>query len=157
MPAYNYFPATYQPYYYPQNYQQPVQQPIQQPIQPIQQPVQQNQSSLVWFNGSEKEAFDYPVAPNNAVTLWSTTAPVVYKKVADASGKPTLTIYDLVERTQSLAAGVENQECKCIEYAPKSDVDTLLRDFAAIKSEIKVLKREISKSRKKEVVEDDDE
>ena len=147
MPAYNYFPATYQPYYYPQNYQQPIQQNFQQT----------NQSSLVWFSGSEKEAFDYPVAPNNAVTLWSTTSPVVYKKVADASGKPTLTIYDLVERTQSAAAGVENQECNYTEYATKSDMQALTHDFETIKGELKVLKREINKSRRKEVVEDDDE
>ena len=150
MPAYNYFPATYQPYYYPQNYQQPIQQNYQQPVQ------QTNQSSLVWFSGSEKEAFDYPVAPNNAVTLWSTTSPVVYKKVADASGKPTLTIYDLVERTSSGSASVESSECKCTEYATKSEIDTLSRDFEAVKSEIKVLKRELGKSRRKEVVDDDE-
>ena len=43
----------------------------------------------------------YPVAPNNAVTLWNQNEAVVYLKQADATGKPTLKTYDLVERTQA--------------------------------------------------------
>ena len=65
--------------------------------QPPQQQTQQSPNSIIWVN-SEEEAQTYPVAPNNAVTLWQTTKPVVFLKQADASGKPTLTAYDLIER-----------------------------------------------------------
>lgn len=142
--AYNYFPISYQPYY----------QPIQQT--PQVNSYQNTQSGILWV-GNEQEAISYPVAPNNAVALWDSSKPSVYIKQADASGKPTVKIYDLQERTQCASAGVEKQECNYIEYAAKSDVDTLARDFEALKSEIKALKKELTKSRRKEVVEDDDE
>jgi len=41
------------------------------------------------------------IAPNAAVALWDSSAPTVYLKKADASGKPSLTIYDLVERAET--------------------------------------------------------
>lgn len=99
-------------YYYPQNYyqppvadqmnqfrQQPYQQPMQTPaqMQPVQQPQTQGQS-IIWVQ-NQQEAYNYLVAPNSAVALWDSNSPVIYLKQADASGKPTMKIYDLVERT----------------------------------------------------------
>lgn len=104
MAAYNYYGQNYaNPYYgYPIGYQPPM---AQQPSVPQmqQQNTQQNinQPSIIWVT-SESEAVSFPVAPNNAVTLWSTTEPVVYLKQADATGKPTLKTYDLVERSPSV-------------------------------------------------------
>lgn len=83
-----YFLGNYNnPYMSMFNQQYPVQTP----------PTQSQNATIIWVN-SEEEAQTYPVAPNNAVTLWQTNKPVVYLKQADASGKPTLTAYDLVER-----------------------------------------------------------
>lgn len=107
MPYYPY--QTYQPpmpdqlaQYRQQQYQpQPMfQQPAQQ-VMPQIQPQQQQQmagQSIIWVQ-NEQEAYNYLVAPNSAVALWDSNNPVVYLKQADASGKPTMKIYDLVERT----------------------------------------------------------
>lgn len=79
---------------------QPFQQPAQQ-VMPQMQPPQQQQmagQSIIWVQ-NEQEAYNYLVAPNSAVALWDSNNPVVYLKQADASGKPTMKIYDLVERT----------------------------------------------------------
>ena len=67
MPYYpSYQPTFYNPYLY----------------QPQTQQTQQN-TGIVWIS-SEREAAMYPVAPNNAVTLWNQNEPVVYLKTADA-------------------------------------------------------------------------
>lgn len=125
MPAYNYFPATYQPY-------QPVYQA--QPSVP--------QTSIIWVSG-EREAQMYPVAPNNAVTLWSQTEPVVYLKQADATGKPTLKVYDLVER--SVAPPAPDKPVP--DYATKSDLTALNEALDELKDEMAVLKRRTSRRR----------
>ena len=83
--------------YYPQpipdNLMQMRQQQMMQPMQqPMSQPMQQNhiaQGGVQWVSG-EQEARGYLIAPNSAVALWDSTAPTVYLKQADASGKPTL-------------------------------------------------------------------
>lgn len=101
MPYYPY--QTYQPpmpdqlaQYRQQQYQpQPMQTPAQ--MQPVQQPQTQGQS-IIWVQ-NQQEAYNYLVAPNSAVALWDSNNPAVYLKQADASGKPTMKIYDLVERT----------------------------------------------------------
>lgn len=58
------------------------------------------QSGVQWVSG-EQEARNWMIAPNAAVALWDSSAPTVYLKKADASGKPSLTIYDLVERAET--------------------------------------------------------
>ena len=58
------------------------------------------QTGVQWVSG-EQEARNWMLAPNAAVALWDSSAPTVYLKKADASGKPSLTIYDLVERAET--------------------------------------------------------
>ena len=120
-------PFTYQPQFYPQYYPQPMPDQLaqlrQNQFQPMQQPQQVTQAqpaapSIVWVQ-AEAEAMAYPVAPNNAVTLWDSNSPVVYLKQADASGKPTMKIYDLVERSQRPI------QDPAVEYAPLSRVEAL--------------------------------
>ena len=98
-------PYYYQPY---QPYQPPMADQLtqlRQSYQPMQQPQQAPASpSIVWVQ-SEMEAANYLVAPNSAVTLWDSNSPVVYLKQADASGKPSMKIYDLVERNQRARTG----------------------------------------------------
>lgn len=112
------------PYYY-QPYQPPMADQLMQlrqnQFQPMQQPAQQQSPSIVWVQ-SEMEAASYPVAPNNAVTLWDSNTPVVYLKQADASGKPSMKVYDLVERTQR---PVQAQQVPSVEYAPLSRLEAL--------------------------------
>ena len=79
------------------------------------------------------------VAPNAAVALWDSTAPAVYLKQADASGKPTLKVYDLVER---LASAPDTQKAPAAEYVTRKEFDAL----AALVSEMKGKKRKEEKS-----------
>ena len=142
--AYPYF-NPYYPQPMPDNLMQ-MRQMQQQQMQPMQQPVQQNpiaQSGVQWVSG-EQEARGYLIAPNSAVALWDSTAPTVYLKQADASGKPTLKIYDLVERSETpRTASQENG----VEFVTRKEFDAL----AALVSELKDKKK-----RKVEEDEDDD-
>ena len=142
--AYPYF-TPYYPQPIPDNLMQMRQ--MQQPqMQPMQQPVQQNpiaQSGVQWVSG-EQEARGYLIAPNSAVALWDSTAPTVYLKQADASGKPTLKIYDLVERTETAPNAPQKPG---VEFVTREEFDRL----AALVGEIKGKKK-----RKVEEDEDDD-
>lgn len=142
--AYPYF----NPYYgqpMPDNLMQMRQ--MQQPqMQPQMQPAQQNpiaQGGVQWVSG-EQEARGYLIAPNSAVALWDSTAPTVYLKQADASGKPTLKIYDLVERTETASAA---PQAKTPDYVTRDEFDRL----AALVGELKGKKK-----RKAEEDEDDE-
>lgn len=97
---YNYFPTGYSPMM-PYNAQIQPQDAFSQPQQMNVQPQQNRaQSGLIWVQGLD-EAERYPLAPNTAIVLWDINDPCVYRKQADATGKPTLKIYDLVERNVS--------------------------------------------------------
>ena len=94
--AYNPYINPYASPYNPQPQQ--MMQNFQQQQQPIPQMQQQTpQNGFVWVDGIE-EANNFYVAPNNAVQLWDKNLPCIYKKSADATGKPTMQIFDLVER-----------------------------------------------------------
>ena len=149
MAAYNnYYPAYQQ---YPV-YQQPVVQTQYQPqmLQAAQTPTSapSNPSSIIWI-ASEREAAMYPVAPNNAVALWNQNDPVVYLKQADASGRPSMKIYDLVERVE---VQPESSEAKVetANFATKEDLGTIVgvvKDFdkaiIAMKGEIETMKGDL--------------
>ena len=125
----NYYPFNnpYQP-----QYVNPYLQQQQQMVQPQQAPqmLQTSQPSICWVSG-DREAAAYPVAPNNAVALWSQSEPVVYLKQADATGKPAMKIYDLVERMQTAQPAGEEKP-----FATKEDLDHLREEIVKLKSEI---------------------
>ena len=144
MPNYPYY--GYQPY---QPYQPPMADQLMQlrqnQYQPNMQQVPQQQSpSIVWVQ-NEMEAANYLIAPNSAVTLWDSNSPVVYLKQADASGKPSMKIYDLVERTQR---PVQDPQTPAVEYAPLSRLEALearINELAAVKETPKPTKRTTTK------------
>lgn len=141
------FNPYYQNPYYPQpmpdNLMQMRQQQMMQPAPP---PVPQNPVATggVQWVSSEQEARGYLIAPNSAVALWDSTAPTVYLKQADASGKPTLKIYDLVERTETAPNAPQKQG---VEFVTREEFDRL----AALVGELKGKKK-----RKAEEDEDDE-
>ena len=127
MPNYPYYYQPYQPYQPPMADQ--LMQLRQNQYQPNMQQVPQQQApSIVWVQ-SEAEAMTYPIAPNNAVTLWDSNAPVIYLKQADASGKPSMKIYDLVERNYR---PVQTMQTQAVEYATKDELAALAARLDAI-------------------------
>ena len=130
---YPYYPQ-YQPGYYPAPVPDQLAQLRQNQFQPMQQPPQfqpqQNPPapSIVWVQ-SEAEAMNYLVAPNSAVTLWDSNSPVVYLKQADASGKPSMKTYDLVERNSK---PVQAPVVPPVEYATKDELAALAARLDAL-------------------------
>lgn len=125
-------PYGYQTPYYPQPMpdtlmQMRQQMPMMQTPQAPQNPIAQG--GVQWVSG-EQEARNWMIAPNAAVALWDSTAPTVYLKQADASGKPSLKIYDLVERAETPPAGVQKTS---VEFVTRKEFDAL----ASIVDEIK--------------------
>lgn len=142
--AYNNFNPSAYPYYNP--YSTTVTTPFysQQPqTAPITQPQTQTpmntSNSIIWVN-SEKEAQMYPVAPNNAVTLWNTSEPVVYLKQADATGKPILKAYDLIERADASSMSSGDHA----EYATKAELSETIQAMKDLTSAMGNLKNDIS-------------
>lgn len=133
--AYPYYGNPYYPAPMQDNLMQMRQQYQPQPAaQPVALPQSQiQQSGVQWVNG-EQEARNWMIAPNAAVALWDSSAPTVYLKQADASGKPTLKIFDLVERVASV--GVKPAD----NFVTRKEFDEL----SAIVNEIKLKKLEDS-------------
>nr|DAK86149.1 MAG TPA: hypothetical protein [Caudoviricetes sp.] len=140
-------PYGYQNPYYPQPMPDTLMQMRQQQMPMMQTPqAPQNpiaQGGVQWVSG-EQEARNWMIAPNAAVALWDSTAPTVYLKQADASGRPTLKIYDLVERAETPRTAPQE---KGVEFVTRKEFDAL----AALVGEIKGKKK-----RKVEEDEDDD-
>lgn len=164
----NPYQTGYYPMYQQPQYQQPVQQPIPQTAQQSYSPAI-NQSGIIWISG-ESEAAMYPIAPNNAVALWQKDGKTIYLKSADATGKPTMRVYDLVERSEAVESP-EKADSKTDEYAKKSDlaavvgvvkgfdelldslksdIDTMKSDMYGIAGKKKTVKKSV------EVAEDDE-
>lgn len=104
------------------------------------------QNGFVWVDGIE-EANSFYVAPNNAVQLWDKNAPTIYKKSADSTGKPSMQIFDLVER----------KEEKPTEMPPKIDYSEFVKrdELSALEDRIASLEAKKRPAKAKEVVEDD--
>lgn len=126
-PIYNQPPMP--PMQEPPMQMRPQYQPASQMQYPQQAQPQQNQA-IIWVP-NEKSANDFVVAPNNAVTLWDMNAPVVYVKKADASGKPTMTTYDLVERTQAVITPTVPRKDPSEEYVTRREFDELVAKLTA--------------------------
>ena len=154
MAAYPYYGMNYgNPYgaYYPQGYQ-PVMQPQTVPNVPqVQSPVQTapqsyspaiNQSGIIWISGMQ-EAQMYPVGPNAAVALWQKDGKTIYLKQADATGKPTMTVYDLVERKESASDTSAASGDKSPDYATKDDLSTIIGAVKGLAGEVEQMKGDL--------------
>lgn len=124
---------SYNPYVNPYNAPYGGQQMQQQMYQPqMQQPpqgAQQPSNGFVWVNDIN-EAANYLVAPNSAVQLWDKNSPCVYLKTADAAGKPTMQIFDLVERKQQPTA--QTQTATTADYVTRAEFAELRKVVDAL-------------------------
>lgn len=146
-PYQNYYPASYQPVYQ-QGYQQPT--PTVQQTQPQQSFSPAPVSNGIMWVDDEREAAMFPVGPNNAVALWEKSGKRAYMKKADATGKPTMTVYDLVERTETLSDSGNSGENKVPAYATKDELGAVVgvvKDYSEalsnIKNEIETMKGDL--------------
>lgn len=123
--SYNPYVSPYAaPYGGQQMQQQMYQSQMQQPPQGAQQP----SNGFVWVNDIN-EAANYLVAPNSAVQLWDKNSPCVYLKTADAAGKPTMQIFDLVERKQQTQTAGQSAEA---DFVKRSEFDELRKVVDAL-------------------------
>lgn len=145
---YGYNTSGYYPQYSYGNY--PQFQPNPQISQPMMQNVQQtaaqiaNPSSIIWVR-NQNDAAMYPVAPNNAVALWDQNSAAVYLKQADASGKPSMKIYDLVERTETAEETTSENGAKVPAYATKEELGAVVGAIKGIDGVIAGIKGDIEK------------
>ena len=131
---------TYQPQY-PQYFQtnyQPIQQP-QQPYNPV-----ANQSGIIWVSG-DQEASLYPIAPNNAVALWARDGKTIYLKSADATGKPSMKVYDLVERAETSSDAISDAGGKQTAYATKDELKAVVDAVRGIDGFVSAIKSDVDK------------
>lgn len=89
------------------------------------QPYSQAQNNNRIYVQGEAGAKSYLVAPNSTVVLWDTESPTYYLKSADASGIPTMRIFDYKERSV--------EEVKKETYATKDDIDALKKEIEKLK------------------------
>jgi hypothetical protein len=132
-----YIPYGYQPGYYGQPMPDQLAQLRQNAYQPPTMPGQATQQatpSIIWVPNAQA-AEGYLVAPNSAVVLWDSSAPVVYLKQTDASGKPNMKTYDLVERTSIPQVQPTTQEPDRIT-ALKSEVERLKSELGELKEKL---------------------
>lgn len=123
------FGYPYQPNYFvpgqpaPDQLQQlrMAQQPMQ-PMQQQQQPQQQNQNSLIWVQG-EAGAKSYMVANGNSVLLMDSESQTFYLKSADASGMPSMRIFDYHEREAQKPQPMQAQDNK--NYVTREEFNAL--------------------------------
>ena len=147
--AYTPYTPLYQPLYY--------QQPIQPQYQPqIQQTVQQqNPSSMIWVRNAQEAAM-YPVAPNNAVALWDSGVSCIYLKQADASGKPTMKTYDLVERQETPVEAPKASEGGNTDFATKAELAALAGVVKDVDGLIGEMRKEVDALKKRRVRKEED-
>ena len=135
--SYNPYVNPYAAPYGGQQMQQQIYQPqMQQPPQGAQQP----SNGFVWVNDIN-EAANYLVAPNCAVQLWDKNSPCVYLKTADAAGKPTMQIFDLVERKQQPTA--QTQTAATTDYVTRAEFAELQAKFDALTAKKSKTKSEV--------------
>lgn len=154
MANYGFYGPNYaNPYVNYTGYQQPMPQPQIQSTGQMQgqtqnvQPIQNyspaiNQSGIIWISGLQ-EAQMFPIAPNAAVALWQKDGKTIFLKSADATGRPSLKIYDLVERAEESTEVTANKDVSVPAYAKEEDLGKLAGVVKSMNDIISNLKSDI--------------
>ena len=139
--SYSYINNPYIPQYQNNVYQpsQTTPQQMYNTQMPQQAPQVQQQSDMFNWVKNEKEVESEYVAPNGVKTFWHETDPVVYMKQADATGKPTIRTFDLVERVQKPVS-----EEKAPDYATKEELAIFGNNLSSFSSVVKEMNDAVS-------------
>lgn len=145
------------PMYQPGGFQNPA---VQQQLSPTQiSGASQIQNGGFVSVRNETEARNYPVALGNSVTFKDETAPYIYTKTMGFSqlDVPRFDKYKLVKETPSEPPSEPVEPA--VDLKPMSDtIDGLQDEIRTIWGEIEALKKKpVSKTKKKEVEDDDTE
>lgn len=135
---------NYQPYYnsmYNSGYNNPVQTYQQTP----------QYSGKIYVQGVEA-AKSYLVAPNASVVLWDSERPIVYEKVADMNGVPTMKAYRLVEEAPETPQ--ERVSAPRVDYLTREDLEAVYGQINDLRTELEGLSIR-RPSKKKEVTDDE--
>lgn len=114
-----------------------------QPFYGYQQPNQQIQNGGFVSVRSQKEAWEYPIAPGNSVTFIDAVNKRCYIKTKDYSPfkEPDFEIYRLVQETPQKPEnapenGAEKKETPVSSYVDKSEFDKVSAQFSALKIDV---------------------
>lgn len=130
---YDGYPPGYMPGYYGA---QPMQDNLarlrtnQQPMPP-----EPPKNSIIWVQG-EAGAKSYMVAPGASVLLMDSEHSTFYLKTADASGMPSMRVFDYTERTTQMHP---QQNVQTADFVTRKEFDALaqrLEALAAAKTEV---------------------
>lgn len=156
-----YYAPFYRPTYYDQmqtpnmgQFNQPYQQQMAQPVQQMQTTSPPTNDFLWVLN--ENEATSYPVAPNNAVTLWDKNLPTIYIKSVNAQGVPSMRVLDFVERSSAsptLPAGTAFNSPN--NFVTADQFNALKGDVEALRGKLDELHTKTTGKTKKTEVEND--
>lgn len=81
-----------------------------------------------WIQGGEETARNWYVKPGDIVALWDSDEQVIYLKVADQMGKPTIEILDYSRR--------KPKEEKELSYVTKDEFNSLSKSLKDLQEEI---------------------
>ena len=147
-PNYSTYPNYYQNY---PNYQQQYQQPIQV-SQPISQPTQNIQNQILAWVASEEEGTNFPLNPGQSIFLMNQKEPYLYMKTVDQLGKTTFIKKRLVDESDTPDSKVDLRE-----YIRREELDNLISDKIQKEVEKRVSQISFKPTKKRAVVEDDEE
>ena len=103
-----------------------------------------NSTNLLWVQGEAAAKAAYvPVGCN--MVFFDSEAQTIYIKSVDATGKPSLTILDYVERNSPVAGQPQHPEEQKIEYATKEQIDALSDQFSSVNDKLNVLSKYVTK------------
>lgn len=146
-PNYSTYPSYYQNY---PNYQQQCQQPIQV-SQPISQPTQNIQNQILAWVASEEEGTNFPLNPGQSIFLMNQKEPYLYMKSVDQLGKTTFIKKRLIDESDTPDSKVDLRE-----YIRREELDNLITDKIQKEVEKRVSQISFKPTKKKTVVEDDE-
>lgn len=147
-PNYSTYPSYYQNY---PNYQQQYQQPIQV-SQPISQPMQSVQNQILAWVASEEEGTNFPLNPGQSIFLMNQKEPYLYMKSVDQLGKTTFIKKRLVDESDTSDSKVDLRE-----YIRREELDNLITDKIQKEVEKRVSQISFKPTKKKTVIDDDEE